>query len=341
MFHQFGNLFEIIPAMSRKLLVLLALCVIGAIVAYRASDWDFNTQLFLASLSSLKWGWLTACILLTILTYWIRALRWKILLAPLKSVRLSPLFAITIVGFASIYVLGRAGELARPLWLARREGVPVSGAIATIVVERFLDIILLLGIFGLALVAVEVPSGAEGTLGTIKRGAWSVAAIAGIATIMLFIFQTSSPRIVKLIPFQRIASWVETFGRGLSFLKDRKNLAAVVAQSAILWIAIALQFWFMMLGMNFSFSLGATTLIMVGAAIGSIAQIPVLGGGFQAGMIGMMTLFQVPKEQALATSLIATVLSFGPTIALAGIYMLVQGISVGELKKAIRKPETV
>ena len=54
--------FEIIPAVSRKLLVLLALCLVGVIVAYRAWGWDFNWSLFLSSLSSMKAGWLIASI---------------------------------------------------------------------------------------------------------------------------------------------------------------------------------------------------------------------------------------------------------------------------------------
>jgi uncharacterized protein (TIRG00374 family) len=328
--------------MSRKLLVLLALCAIAAIVAYRASGWDFNWTLFLESLSDMNWAWLAASIVMTVLSYFARTVRWQILLAPLKSIQISSLFGITIVGFAAIYVLGRAGELARPLWLARREGVPVSGAIATIVVERALDMIMLLALFGLALIAVEVPSGSEKTLGLLKNAAWIVALAAGVAAIVLFIIHSSAARIVQWIPFKRIASLVETFARGLSFLRDRKSLALVLAQSAILWITIALQFWFLLLGMNFPFTLGAASLVMVGAGIGSIAQIPGIGGGFQAGyMIGMMTLFQVPSERAFGTSLIATVVSYAPTVVIAAIYMLVQGISVRELKSTIRKPETV
>jgi uncharacterized protein (TIRG00374 family) len=327
--------------MSRKLLVLLALCAIGGIVAYRASGWDFNWTQFLDSLTGLNWAWLAASVVMTVLTYFVRTIRWQILLAPLKSIRISPLFGITIVGFAAIYVLGRAAELARPLWLARREGVAVSGAIATIVVERAVDMIMLLALFGLALLVVEAPPGAEKTIGELKNGAWVVALLAIVATIALFVIQKSSTRIVQLIPFRKVASLMETFARGLSFLRDRKSLTLVLAQSAILWITIALQFWFMLLGMNFRFTLGAATLVMVGAGIGSIAQIPVVGGGFQAGMIGMMTLFQIPKEEAVAASLIATVVSYGPTIAIAAIYMLIQGISVSELRRTIRKPEIV
>ena len=94
--------------MSRKLLVLLALLAVGLILAYRAWGGDFNWSLFVSSLSRMKAGWLAASVIMTIATYWFRAVRWQILLAPLRDVRILPLFSITLVGFSAIYLLGRA-----------------------------------------------------------------------------------------------------------------------------------------------------------------------------------------------------------------------------------------
>jgi uncharacterized membrane protein YbhN (UPF0104 family) len=144
-----------------------------------------------------------------------------------------------------------------------------------------------------------------------------------------------------MIPFCRIASWADSFLQGLSFLRDGRSLALVALQSALLWIAIALQFWFMLLGMNFTFSAGEATLVMVGAAIGSIAQIPGIGGGFQAGYVFCMTaLLRVPLEQAIATALIAWVFSFVPTFLITPLFMLGQDFSLKDLKAAIPKPES-
>jgi uncharacterized protein (TIRG00374 family) len=328
--------------MSRKLLVLLALCAIGAIVAYRASGFTFNWGLFVQSLKEVRISWLIGSVLLTFATYWLRAIRWKVLLSPLKTLSIGPLFAITTVGFAAIYALGRAGELARPIFLARREDIPMTGSIATVVVERVLDMILIASLFGVALLAVEVPPGTESTLGRLKKAAWLISAGAAGALATLMIIRTNSRRIVELIPFRRVASWIDSFAQGLAFLQNARTFFVVILQSAMLWIVIALQFWFLLRGMNFDFSLGASTLVMVAAGIGSLAQIPGVGGGFQFAYIACMTtLFQVPTERATATALIAWVISYGPTVAGAAIYMVVQGISVKELKNTLRKPETV
>jgi uncharacterized protein (TIRG00374 family) len=327
--------------MSRKLLVLLALCAIGAIVAYRASGWDFDWSLFRTSLSGLHAGWLTASVILSFGTYWVRAIRWQVLLAPLKSIRLAPLLAITIVGFAAIYALGRAGELARPVWLTRRENVPISGSIATIVVERFLDIIMLTAVFAVALIVVDVSAGSEEMLGRLKKGAWFISTLVVAAMIGLVLVRTNAQRIIRLVPFRRVAAGIDSFAQGLSFLQNKNSFFLVIFHSAVLWIAIVLQFWFLLLGMNYAFSLGAAALVMVGAGIGSIAQVPGIGGGFQAVfIICMTTLFQIPTERATATAMIAWAVSYGPTVAAAAIYMAKQGISMSELKSTIRKPES-
>jgi glycosyltransferase 2 family protein len=327
--------------MSRKLLVLLALLAVGLILAYRAWGGDFNWSLFVSSLSQMKAGWLVASVIMTIATYWLRAVRWQVLLAPLKDVRILPLFSITLVGFSAIYLLGRAGELARPLWLARRENVPLTGSVATIIVERFLDVVLLIFVFGAALFTAELPEGSSKTLDVFKSKAWIIAAVAGTALVVLFFIRSNAAWIVRKIPFRRLASWVDSFLQGLSFLRNGKSFGLVVLESVFIWIAIALQFWFMLLGMNFSLSAATATLVMVGAAIGSIAQIPGIGGGFQAGYVFCMTaLLRIPLEQALATSLLATVFSFAPTIAIAGAIMVGQGFSMRELKTSVQKAES-
>ena len=318
--------------MSRKLLVILALCLVGGIVAYRALGWDFNWSLFRSSLSSMKAGWLVASIVVTMVTYWIRAIRWQILLAPLKAIRVLPLFSITLVGFSAIFLLGRAGEIARPVWLSRREKVALSGSVAAIVVERFLDFLMLVLSFVVALFLAEV-STTSTTVVFLKNAAWIIAALSAGALIALFVLRSNAAWIVRKIPFRRLVSGIESFLQGLSFLQDRRSLCLVLLQSAVLWILIAVQFWFMLLGMNFSFSFAAATLVMVAAAIGSIAQIPGIGGGFQAAYIGCMTvLFNIPKEQAIASSLMLTVLNFAPTVVIALLLMLVQGFSLRDLR---------
>jgi uncharacterized protein (TIRG00374 family) len=273
--------------------------------------------------------------LLTLLTYVSRAFRWQVLLNPVKPVRIGPLFNTNLLGFTGIFVLGRAGEVIRPLWLTRKEQIPLTASFATIIVERFVDSLMLVAFFGWALIAVEVPEKAHGPLALMKSAAWMMVVGSIAAIIFLFIFRSNIDRIVRYIPFKWVGSALKTFSEGLSFLHSGTSLGLILIHSIVLWVVIALQFWLMLIGMNFSFTFAAATLVMVGAAIGSIAQIPGIGGGFQAGYaFCMTTFFMVPPEQAIATSLLAWVSSNIPTVAVAGVYMLSHGLSLKDLRAA-------
>src|SRR5919197_3930831 len=125
--------------MNWKSLSLLILTAIGILVAYRIWGSDFDWSLFYSSLWNIQISWLVISIVATFLSYVLRAVRWQILLDPVKSIRIKPLISANLVGFSAIFVLGRAGEVIRPLWVARRDGAPLTASVATIVVERFLD----------------------------------------------------------------------------------------------------------------------------------------------------------------------------------------------------------
>ena len=155
--------------MNRKLLFLLILTVVVTVALYRFLGWDFDWSLFVSSLWNVQPVWLAASIIATLLTYVARAFRWQVLLNPLKSIRMGQLISTNVLGFSAIYLIGRAGELVRPLWLTRREHIPLTASVATIIVERFLDTVMLIALFGGALLLVKVPSAAEHTVTLMKN----------------------------------------------------------------------------------------------------------------------------------------------------------------------------
>src|SRR5437762_12131787 len=127
--------------MSRKSLFFLCLAAVGGFFLYKLKDLGFDWSLFLSSLWNVQPGWLAASIAATLLTYVVRALRWQVLLNPLKSIRMSSLISTNVLRFSAIYLLGRAGDWVRRLWLTRREHIPLTASVATLIVERSLDIL--------------------------------------------------------------------------------------------------------------------------------------------------------------------------------------------------------
>jgi glycosyltransferase 2 family protein len=321
--------------MRRKSLFFLCLAGVGIYLIYQLRTSGFDWTLFMSSLWNVQPGWLAASVAATLLTYVARAFRWQVLLNPLKTVRMGPLISTNLLGFSAIYVLGRPGELVRPLWLTRNQQIPLTASVATVIVERFLDSIVLIALFGAALLMVSLPANAESTLALMKKTSWIMVAGSVGALLFLFFFRSNVERICRRVPFAKLASLLRSFSEGLSFLDDSRSFGLVIIHSIIVWIVIVLQFWFMLFGMNFHFSISAATLVLVGAATGSIFQVPGIGGGFQAGYVFCMTtFFLVPKEQAIATSLIAWVSSYAPTVVAGGLYMISRGLSLKDLRAA-------
>src|SRR5262249_11111162 len=149
--------------------------------------------------------------------------------------------------------------------------------LATIIVERVLDTVMVIALFGLALLLVQVPASAERTLTMMKTTAWFMVGGSIAAMIFLIFFRSNIQWLVTRFPLERLRSVLKNFSEGLSFLDRTRTFALVLVHSVVVWTIIVLQFWFMLLGMNLRFSISAATLVMVGAAIGSIAQVPGIG----------------------------------------------------------------
>jgi len=245
------------------------------------------------------------------------------------------LITTNLLGFSAIYLIGRPGELVRPLWLTRQARIPLTASVATVIVERVLDTLMLIALFGWALLVVQLPSAAAHTITLMKNAAWVMVASSVAAIIFLFLFRSNVDRINRYVPFKKLHSLLKNFSEGLSFLDRTRNFGLALVHSAVVWATIVLQFWFMLLGMNFNFPVSAATLIMVGAAIGSVAQLPAVGGGFQALYVFFMTtFFGIPAERAVASALIAWISQSVPTVVAGGVYMISHGLSLKDLRTA-------
>src|SRR5215813_11000797 len=141
-------------------------------------------------------GWLLLlAVCLTLLTYTLRAFRWQYLLAPIGPTRFSTAFQTTVIGFAASFLLpARAGEVLRPYLLARREGLPPTACFATIILERLLDLVTVLLLFGafVVLVAPASLSGDPVLYARVKAGGL-LAAGASLAGCLVFYFLAGHP----------------------------------------------------------------------------------------------------------------------------------------------------
>ena len=147
---------------------------------------------------------------LTALTYVLRAVRWQYLLSPIGRVGLANALRMTVIGFAASAVLpARAGEVLRPWLLARKEGLSATAAFATIILERVLDTVMVLLLFGLFLLLAE-PDFARGdplAFSRLKIGG-GLAALASVVALAIMFFLAGHPATLNSLQamFERVAA---------------------------------------------------------------------------------------------------------------------------------------
>src|SRR6266550_3768518 len=87
----------------------------------------------------------------------------------------------------------------RPLWIARRENTSLTASVATIIVERFFDSVMLILLFGWSLLFVHLPAAADATLRLMKDAAWVMLIGSVAAIVFMFFFRSNIDRIVGFI----------------------------------------------------------------------------------------------------------------------------------------------
>ncbi|HEU5238651.1 MAG TPA: lysylphosphatidylglycerol synthase domain-containing protein, partial [Pyrinomonadaceae bacterium] len=139
----------------RKYVEFAALFLLAGLIIWwfgRRLDWE---QVKLAMRKS-DWKLILLAAIIILIAYLWRAIRWQALLKPLTRASLREVWVATTVGFAAILLIGRAGEVVRPVVLPMRDPrVRPAASFVTIVIERLYDTVTVVLIFALNLLWLE------------------------------------------------------------------------------------------------------------------------------------------------------------------------------------------
>jgi uncharacterized protein (TIRG00374 family) len=183
---------------------------------------------------------------------WIRALRWQYLLDPLKEkINLNSLFSATMIGYMMNAAIPRAGELTRPLLIAKKENISKASAIGTIVVERIFDMLSMLIVFGLCLFYYrEEISRAFGEYNIEAISLYtSLLILVFVITVVIMLFNIEKTEILvekisaKLFPAKiqdKIKKMFISLINGFLFVKYPKSYFKIFITTILLWISYVL-----------------------------------------------------------------------------------------------------
>jgi uncharacterized protein (TIRG00374 family) len=291
----------------------------------------------------------------TMMSYGLRAFRWQYLLAPIGPTRFGTAFQTTVIGFCASFLLpARPGEVLRPYLLAKREGLPATAAFATIILERLLDLVTVLLLFGAFVLLIDPASlSADAALYARVKMGGLIASAAAVAGMAIFFVLAGHPerlgawalRLERVLPARlaRLAAqFVEGFAQGLAVMRRPAHLLGSLALSFPLWLSIALGIYVTSRAFHMTFSyLGSflvMTLLVVGVAMPTPGQV---GGFHEMYKLAVMTFFGVTRDTAVAGAIVLHAVSFVPVTLLGLAFMAREGLSFGRVREMAQKEPAV
>jgi len=283
--------------------------------------------------------WLVPGIGVYFIAVWVRAWRWHYLLGPIKKIPTKTMFPITTIGYMgnNIYP-ARAGEVLRAVILKRREGVPVSASLATVIVERIFD-----GVVMLAFVFVNLPelaklTGKSGFVGNIQQVAVIGSAVF-VGALIIFLAAAMFPqvtaraglRMIERITPQRlhvrIIGFLNRFLDGLASLRSPFSVLMVFFTSVLIWLLETGKYWLVM--HTFDFSVSFFGLMLMNGIVNLATTIPSAPGyigTFDAPGIAVLSAYGVDQATAAGYTLTLHVALWLPITLLGAYYLTREGI---------------
>ena len=329
--------------MRRRLQLIAGLIVSAVAVWFSMRDVDPAAVLYALRHANYL-GFLVA-VGATLLGFWLRALRWRSLIASPKRLGLDSLFSATMIGFMANNVLPlRLGEFVRPWALARREGLSRSTLFATVVVERAVDMITLLAILGIALLVHPFSTATEA--GRMVRAGAAVLVATCVALTLFVVAVERQPRFaqaavawtVRPLPArfrERVGGMLEHFVAGLGLFRDLRRLAWVMLLSFLMFGVVVVGLQASMWALDIHLPWYAGLIMLVVTAIGiMVPAAPGYIGTMNVACIAGLALLRVGKDSAVPFSWFYWASQWAPVTLVGLLYLQREGLSLRSIGTA-------
>jgi uncharacterized protein (TIRG00374 family) len=298
-------------------------------------------------LLSINYLWIVPSAALILATFGLRAIRWRIILSTTKQLDIWQVFHPMMIGFMLNCILpGRVGEIARPVILQKKEGVPFSTGLATVAAERVFDLILLVLLFAAVLAKVNIDVNLDVSFGgyhlnretlmTAVSGMIkiSLVLIAGVVVVSLKKAREVIAKIIMGSPSmlfvagqnfrhklqdkicRPLIGMMENFAAGFAMIKHPKTICLCLLLSFFIWCINAFAFFVMAQGcpgIDISYLEIFAVMIIICFFI-ALPSVPGFWGLWEAGGIFALALFAVPAKDAAGFTLANHALQILPVI---------------------------
>lgn len=258
---------------------------------------------------------------------WLRAWRWRLLMSPFASVPTGRLLRVILIGFAVNNSLPlRLGELVRTFLLRRSHDVPIASSLATILIERLLDVFALCGLLTLVLLLAPI----QGWVLVLAITGASIAA-AGAAG-LLVVAVTPKALLEKLFSFgigianrihPKLGQLAASIVDGLRILEDVRAVLQIVPLSILCWVAELGLYAFLAESLDLNAGwLGLMAGMVVANLVTVLPSAPGYVGTFDLALQGVLTeAFGVDAVKAVAYTAVTHAALLLPVV-IAGLALL-------------------
>lgn len=294
-----------------------------------------------------NYAWLVPGIVAYFLGVWVRTWRWHYLLRPVKPVSLGNLWPIVVIGYMgnNVYPF-RAGEVLRAYVLKKKERISISASLATVLVERIFDgLVMLLFVFITLPTIPDLPDWLRQTV------IW--ASLAFLGALLVFFMIAALPRqaeaiytrlIQTLTPGRaqpRLLDLAHRFLGGLSSLRSSRDIAMIFITSVMIWLLETLKYWFVMHA--FPFVVSFFTLMLMNGVVNlatTLPSAPGYVGTFDGPGIEILKVFSIEPALAAGYTLVLHAALWLPITVLGLWYMARESLTWRDIRVASELKET-
>lgn len=314
--------------------LLISLFFLG--IALRGLD----LESFWRILQQANYWWLALAVPVYFVGVWLRTVRWRSMLVHLSPIPVARLFPIVVIGYMGNNVYpARMGEVLRSYVLRRNTGIPMSASLATVVLERLFDgLVMLLFIFATLPFAPLPPI--FGNLVVV------VSAVFGLALAVFLALAARPQRLSRLytlgVDGLAPARWrpqlhglFDRFIIGLQSLRSPRELLAIALTSVVIWLIETLTYWIVM--QAFPFSVPFAVLMLMTAVVNLFTTIPSTPGyvgTFHAPGIAILMQFGVVQAIATGYTVVLHATLWLPITLLGAFFMLRESVGWSDMARA-------
>lgn len=294
---------------------LIPVGLAGVLIYFAFRNVDFES--FWANLGHVDYRWVGVSLGISVIPYLARAYRWNLLLSPLGyKTRIYPTTLAILIGYLANLAVPRFGEIVRCGFLQRSNKVPLTVSVGTVIAERIIDMLTLLGLILLALVLQYdvLWEFLSPYFLQIDRnwliGSLTILGVGGIAGIILLF------SLMKQGRFPKLQKLVRELVNGILSIRKVKSPLGFILATLVMWTVYYLMSYVIVFSLEVSshLTLEAGLLLLVTGGIAIALPVQSGFGTYHTMIPALLLIYGIPTDSGL---FLATLLHTSQIIAVA------------------------